>query len=192
MSHSLLLLPIFIIMIFYLFYLTKPRTKHTKSTKTIKKTIVTEKKPFPQIASFSQLETIDNPTSSYFFHYFGATSACPTTIFSVIAEKLAWLTNRVVVVVMPIITITIIASKIENEEERVIALGGDTSFEIRSVNSLDKSIYVARLSRIISHATDRQLSGSHASHSNSGSGEARMILFRGGGGGRSGLCILRD
>lgn len=93
---------------------------------------------------------------------------------------------------MPIITITIIASKIENEEERVIALGGDTSFEIRSVNSLDKSIYVARLSRIISHATDRQLSGSHASHSNSGSGEARMILFRGGGGGRSGLCILRD
>lgn len=189
MSHSLLLLPIFIIMIFYLFYLTKPRTKHTKSTKTIKKTIVTEKKPFPQIASFSQLETID-PTSSYFFHYFGATSACPTTIFSVIAEKLAWLTNRVVVV-MPIITITIIASRIENEEERVIALGGDTSFEIRSVNSLDKSIYVARLSRIISHATDRQLSGSHASHSNSG--EARTILFReGGGGGRSGLCILRD
>lgn len=63
---------------------------------------------------------------------------------------------------MPIITITIIASRIENEEERVITLGGDTLIEIHSVNSLDKSIFVARLSRIISHATDRQLS-EHAS-----------------------------
>lgn len=63
---------------------------------------------------------------------------------------------------MPIITITIIASRIENKEERVITLGGDTLIEIHSVNSLDKSIFVARLSRIISHATDRQLS-EHAS-----------------------------
>lgn len=63
---------------------------------------------------------------------------------------------------MPIITVTIIASRIENEEERIITLGGDTLIEIHSVNSLDKSISVARLSRIISHANDRQLSG-HAS-----------------------------
>lgn len=98
---------------------------------------------------------------------------------------------------MPIITIIIIASRIENEEERVITLGGDTLIEIHSVNSLDKSIFVACLSRIISHATIvRTRIDVPTRIQDSGSGETRTILFRGGrGGGRSGLrrlCILRD
>lgn len=98
---------------------------------------------------------------------------------------------------MPIITITIIASRIENEEERVITLGGDTLIEIHSVNSLDKSIF------FITHNFARDRSTIVRTRidvptriQDSGSGEARTILFRGGrGGGRSGLrrlCILRD
>lgn len=169
---------------FSIHFIYRDKIKHTKPTKT------------------TQRKSNSNyrySTSSYFFHYFGATYACPTTDLAktrVTSLPASRRRRRCV----PIITVTIIASRIENEEERIIALGGDTLIEIHSVNSLDKSISVARLSRIISHANDRQLSG-HASMCSPLEfeilrGEAR-ILFRGGrGGGRSGLrrllCILRD